>query len=41
LTDLPHNEQSFDLIIENIIEAVKKAKIEIEKKKESCNFEKT
>jgi hypothetical protein len=40
LTDLPQNEKSFDLIIENIIEALKKAKIEIEKKREKCDFEK-
>jgi hypothetical protein len=38
LTDLPYIEQSFDQIIENIIQAIKKAKMEIENEKERSIF---
>jgi hypothetical protein len=40
LTNLLHNEESFDQIMENIIEAIKKAKMEKEKERESSDFEK-
>jgi hypothetical protein len=40
LTDLTHNEQSCDQITKQIIEAVKKAKSEIVKERESSDFEK-